>query len=396
MKNKELLKEPIYLFPLTADAVLMYHALKNNGYVVAGICDSNAELHGKSYEDCLVVPKVSGEKETVIICGYKQYRLAGLFTKSVLIEDVLTKEDVSSAIEKIQWNQFDTLAPRQTYRFHRLEQEIRQVLPPKDAKLCLHAIDAFVTERCNLKCKCCEVLVQHFGQNVDARHLPIEQLVEEADELFRKFDFVRDIHVLGGEPLVYPHLAEYMRHLGKHRNKIGSLYVITNGTIVPRQDVIDAIKYADAFVMISDYGDLSRKKEDILNVMKKNGVGVQVTDYPWIYENQLVDDDNSDYQKKFDDCYERKHIYTIRDGKAYYCHFLASGETLRAIPYNHKNGISIYENSGQEIYDYLMRDTAPPGCAYCSGHDLNSCNIPKAEQAAAPIPYKSFEETYEK
>lgn len=396
MKNNELLKEPIYLFPLTADAVLMYHALKNNGYEVAGICDSNIKLHDQSYEACPIVPRVSGEKETVIICGYKQYRLAGLFEKSILIEDLLTKEDISSAIEKIQWNQFDQLAPKQTYRFHRLEQEIRQVLPPKGAKLCLNAIDAFVTERCNLKCKCCEVLVQHFGQKVQARHLPIEQLMREADELFRKFDFIRDIHVLGGEPLVYPHIAQYMRHLGKYRNQIGSLYVITNGTIVPKQAVIDAIKEADAFVLLSDYGHLSRKKDEIVNALKENGVDIQVTDYPWFYENQLVYDEKKNCQKNFDDCYERKHIYTIRDGKAYYCHFLASGETLRAIPYSDKNSISIYDQSAQEIYDYLTSDIAPPGCAYCSGHDLNSHTIPKAEQATMPIPYKLFEETYEK
>lgn len=396
MKKKELLREPIYLFPLTAEAILMYHALANSGYAVAGICDSNAKLHGKSYEACPIVPRVSGKEETVILCGYKQYRLAGLFAKSILIEDVLTEDDVSAALGKIQWSQFDALAPKQTYRFHRLEQEIRQVLPPEGAKLCLNAIDAFVTERCNLRCKCCEVLVQHFGPKVQARHLPIEQLIDEADQLFGKFDFIRDIHVLGGEPFLYPHLAGYMRHLGKYRSKIGSLYVITNGTVVPKQDVIDAIKEADAFVMISDYGRLSRKKDELVNVMKENGIGVQVTDYPWVYENQLVYDDKTDHQKKFDDCYERKHIYTVRDGKAYYCHFLAGGETLRAIPFHDKNGISIYRHSAQEIYDYLTSEVAPPGCQYCSGHDLNSHNIPKAEQAADPLPYKLYEKTYGK
>jgi hypothetical protein len=184
--------------------------------------------------------------------------------------------------------------------------------------------------------------------------------------------------------------------LKTQREKIGSLYVITNGTLVPTQDVIDAIRECEAFVMISDYDVLSRKKDEAVKFIKDNGVGVQVTDYPWIYENQLVYDDDRNYRQKFDDCYERKHIYTIRDGKAYYCHFLASGETLRSIPYNSNNGISIYESSGQELIDYLTSEIAPPGCEYCSGHDLNSQKIPKAQQVKSPLPYKSFEETYEK
>jgi len=395
MQNKELLKELIYLFPFTADAALMIHVLSNNGYTVAGICDSNPALQGRTYAGCPIVPKVSGEDETVIICGYKQYRLAGLFKKSVLIEQVLTANDIPSALEKVKWDEFDALAPKQTYRFHRLPQEIRQVLPPDGADLKLNALDIVLTEWCNLKCKCCEVLVQHFGGDIKPRHIPLEQLIRETDEIFKKFGFVRDIHVLGVEPFIYPQLAEYMRYLKKHRGKIGSLYVITNGTVIPRQDVIDAIKESDAFVMISDYDELSRNKDGVVQAVKDNGVGVQVTDYPWVYENQLVYDGDKTYQQKFNDCYERKHIYTIRDGKAYYCHFLASGETLKAIPYRKGNGISIYASSGQEILDYLTSETAPPGCEYCSGHDLNSPKIPKAEQAGAPIPYKSFEETYE-
>ncbi len=393
MKNKQLLKQPIYLFPLTADAVLMYHVLTNNGYMVAGICDSNPALYGKRYSGCPIVPKVDGENETVIICGYKQYRLEHLFVKSVLIEHVLTADDVPSALEKVQWEAFEQIAPKQLYRFRRLAQEIRQVLPPEHSKLCLNALDIVLTERCNLKCKCCEVLIQHF---TNPRHIPLEQLVCETDEIFSKIDFVRDIHVLGGEPFIYPQAAEYMRYLKKYRDKIGSLYVITNGTVVPKQEVINAIRDCDAFVMISDYDELSRKKEEVISAMINHGVGVQVTDYPWFFENQLVYDDNVSCQQKFDDCYERKHIYTIRDGNAYYCHFLASGETLRAIPYDRRNSISIYDSTGQELIDYLNSETSPPGCEYCSGHDLNSQKITKAEQVKLPLPYKSFEETYEK
>jgi organic radical activating enzyme len=385
-----LLHDSIYLFPLTADAVLVYHILTNNGYDVKGFCDSSAALYDKNYCGCPVVPRVSGENETVIICGYKQHRLSGLFTKSITAENILTNEDVAPALEKIHWEEFEKLAPRQQYRFRRLHQEIRQLLPPDNCRLTINALDIFLTEHCSLKCKFCEVLVQHF---TNPRHFPFEQLMKETDAVFNKVDFVRDIHILGGEPFIYPQLAGYMCYLKKYRKKIGSLYVITNGTVVPKESVLDAIYECDAFVMISDYRELSRKKDLLAEACKKRGLGVQITDYPWSYENQLVYEDAISRQQKFTDCYERKHINTIRDGKCYYCHFLASGETLRAIPFDERNSISLYNSTGGEIVAYLTSETAPPGCQYCSGHDLKTV-IPKAEQTESTLPYKSFEETY--
>ena len=390
MRNIHLLQGSIYLFPLTADAVLLYHALTNNGYKVQGFCDSNEALHGRRYCGCPVVPRVSGETETVIICGYKQHRLAGLFVRSVTAEQLLGLKDVAPALEKVHWEEFERLAPKQQYRFRRLHQEIRQLLLPDNCNLAINALDIVLTERCNLKCKYCEVLVQHF---TDPRHIPIKQLMNETDAVFSKVDFVRDIHVLGGEPFVYPHIAEYMSYLKQYRGKIGSLYVITNGTIVPKDAVLDVISECDAFVMISDYGELSRKKDALVAACSERGLGAQITDYPWTFENQLVYDDPVSAEQKFADCYERKHINTLRDGKCYYCHFLASGERLRAIPYDKHNSVSLEDSAGTEIVDYLTSEIAPPGCQFCSGHDLK-VSIPKAEQARTVLPYRSFKETY--
>ena len=390
MRNTSLLLGSIYLFPLTADAVLVYHILKNNGYEVNGFCDSNEALHDKNYCGCPIVPRISGVDETVIICGYKQHRLAGLFKKSITAEQILVKEDIAPALEKVHWEEFEELAPKQRYRFRRLHQEIRQLMLPYNFCLVINALDIFVTERCNLKCKYCEVLVQHF---TDPCHILLQQLIDETDAVFTKVNFVRDIHVLGGEPFICPHIAEYMSYLKKYREKIGSLYVITNGTVAPKDAVLDAIADCDAYIMISDYGGLSRNKDALVAACNERGLGVQITDYPWTFENQLVYNDSISKEQKFADCYERKHINTIRDGKCYYCHFLASGETLHAIPYDSSNSISLFDSTGDEIVAYLTSEDVPPGCQYCSGHDLK-VNIPKAEQTRTVIPYKSFEETY--
>ena len=390
MRNAQLLHDPIYLFPLTSDAVLVYHILKNNGYDIKGFFDNNTALHNKRYDGCSIVPCTSGEHETIIICGYKQHRLSGLFARSITAEQIIRPEDIDAALDKVLWAEFEQLAPKQKNRFGRLRHEIRQLLLPDNSELIINALDIFLTERCNLRCTYCEVLVQHYE---NPQHIPINQLQAETEAIFSKVDFIRDIHVLGGEPFLYPHIAEYMRFLKSYRSRIGSLYVITNGTIIPKDEVIEELIECEALVMISDYGELSRRRDDLEAACQIHGLDVQITDYPWSYENQIVYDDDKNKDDKFADCYERKHINTIRHGKCFYCHFLASAETLRAIPYDKRNSISLYDSTGDDIVAYLMSEIAPPGCKYCSGHDLKE-TIPKAEQTATVIPYKTFRETY--
>ena len=390
MRNKNLLTEPVYLFPLTAEASLALHILRSNGVTVAGICDNNVTLHGKSYADCPIIPIVNGDSETIVVCGYKHHRLSHLFAKSITLEEIIESSDIDNAIIQLKKKEFEELAPKQINRFRRINQEIRQILLPKDAKNVINALDIVLTERCNLRCKCCEVLIQHFE---NPRHIPLEQHICEFDEIMSKFDYVRDVHVIGGEPFLYPQLLEYSRYIATHRDKIGSLYYITNGTVVPNKEILKSLKKSNAFIMISDYDDLSRKKDELTFKCKSQNIGVQVTDYPWIYENQLVYDDVNSPQQKFDDCYERKHIYTLRDGKLYYCHFLASGETLRAMPFSENNGIFLTATAN-EILRYISKEDAPPGCRFCSGHDLNAPRIAKAEQTKKRIPYKWFGRIY--
>ena len=101
MKNKELLGDNIYLFPFNAEALIMYHILKQNGFHVEAFCDSAPERQGMVYQDCPVRPRVSGAEETVIICGHRLYIHAHLFEKSFKIEDFLEETDFAPAYAQI-------------------------------------------------------------------------------------------------------------------------------------------------------------------------------------------------------------------------------------------------------------------------------------------------------
>lgn len=392
MRNTNLLKQPIFLFPWTAEAVLMYHVLKKNGYTVSGICDNNDQLHGKTYEGCPIIKPVSGKDETVIICGHRLYIHGHIFDKFLKIDQLLTDDDVQPAIDSINTEEFLALAPKQTTKLGRLKHEIRQVILPKDNIVLLNTINITVTERCNLRCKHCAALMQYFERPV---HIPIEELKHDIDALLSKVDFIRDIHILGGEPFLYPQLSEYLTYLRKYRSNIGSLYLITNGTVVPKQEVIDALAESEVLVRISDYKEKSWQKEALIKALDVNGVMSQVTDYPWTYENQLVYDDTRTPQQKFDCCFAKRFNNCLTNGKIYYCDFLANAEKLEMVPYDADNGITLDGASGADIISYLQKSDAPLGCTYCGGHD-HSIEIPIAEQTPDILPYRSFKDTYEK
>lgn len=108
-----------------------------------------------------------------------------------------------------------------------------------------------VTTRCTLNCADCSVMTPRQSETLT---FPLHELTANADLLFRRFDFIGSLSVLGGEPLLYPQLPEYLEYLGKrHRKKMASLVLITNGTINPSPRLLDSCAKYDVRFLVSNY-----------------------------------------------------------------------------------------------------------------------------------------------
>jgi hypothetical protein len=78
-------------------------------------------------------------------------------------------------------------------------------------------------------------------------------------------------------------------------------------------------------------------------------------------------------------------------GKLYRCAFLAHGESLRAFPYNRENGFDLTGDfTASGFKEYLNRESAYPGCRWCSGDPTEKEYIPIAVQADGPLEYKIY------
>lgn len=144
-----------------------------------------------------------------------------------------------------------------------------------NGKLNVYTLSFHVTKQCNLKCKMCAQLL--FGL-VDRKSFPPEQIIHDTDVIFELIDHIEILKLIGGEALTYAKLDELIIYLNKYKEKIDLLEIYTNGAIVPKKSICDAIAgyEGDIQVTISDYGKLSIAKEAWVEFGRESGVRINV------------------------------------------------------------------------------------------------------------------------
>lgn len=61
-------------------------------------------------------------------------------------------------------------------------------------------------------------------------------------------------HVSGGEPLLYKHTVKLIEYLDEYYgNRITTLRLVTNGTIVPTEDVLERLSRCNVQITVDDY-----------------------------------------------------------------------------------------------------------------------------------------------
>lgn len=109
-----------------------------------------------------------------------------------------------------------------------------------------------LTTRCTLRCESCYNLMQYFSPK-NTYTCTFEGIKAALDSLFGVIDCVRNVRIIGGEPLLFKDIAKVVEYLDKE-SKVKSFNIVTNGTIKPKQDLLQALcKSHKCSVTISDY-----------------------------------------------------------------------------------------------------------------------------------------------
>lgn len=146
-------------------------------------------------------------------------------------------------------------------------------------ELIMHQTGIAITMACNLKCGLCSNYAPYYAQ---PRYHSLDYLKEMMRRYFEVVTHIRKLMFTGGEPLLHSALGPLMDDLCQYRDRIDIFGVITNGTIVPDQSVLDAAKhFGEKFhFLIDNYGStLSTKVEETAALLDEQNIRYILRNY---------------------------------------------------------------------------------------------------------------------
>ena len=236
-------------------------------------------------------------------------------------------------------------------------------------------LDLVVTECCSLKCRDCSNLMQYYKK---PENLSVNEIIKDLKRLLECVR-VRELKLLGGEPFINQEaLIEIMRLIAsEYGDRVDTINIITNGTIIPRKECIDAMRdNPKTMVTFSNYSTLSSKRDELSLILQENSIRYIYDDdsFCWIDFGRPIKYRHSEQflNRQYKNCYNRKFCNTLYRGKVYICPRQAHGIRLGLLPDINSEYVDMYDDQYGSTDDLrkalikLVRKTTPPSaCQYC-------------------------------
>lgn len=256
-----------------------------------------------------------------------------------------------------------------------------------------HGVNLMITERCSLKCLNCANLMQYYRT---PDNFPVAAIFAELDRLCDCVDYVADLQIIGGEPLMHPDFHLVAEHAAANP-KIRAVGIYTNGTMLPCEEQWSALLDGKIYFNISDYGTVSRHKETLIRELEKREVQYHTVRYDswshWCLPGRRGLG-REGIVSLFRAC-KSAECLTLLGGKLYHCAHAANGVRLGAIPDHPMNFVDVAgrlearidpRETGEKIWPFIYEQDTLPACDYCLGHTLASGKVEPAVQAPGVLP----------
>lgn len=124
---------------------------------------------------------------------------------------------------------------------------------------------------CTLRCKLCS---NHMPAFQNPPKATVEEMKSDIDQLFQLFDKIEWLQFVGGEIFTHRQLDEVFEYCKKYSGQFDRLIVETNATIMPTEQELESLlSYGDRLkVMISDYGELSKARDQMVEIFDAHHV----------------------------------------------------------------------------------------------------------------------------
>ena len=234
----------------------------------------------------------------------------------------------------------------------------------------LHFVEMIVTTKCNLRCMNCSNLIPEIQHK--AEHVPFDIFKRDFDMLMSNFDYIYCLQIHGGEPLLHPEIDKILAYVLKSKNKIWIIKIITNGTVLPSQNLLNVISRQNVMVGASNYKINEGLRDKLRTIYATNHVFfMQFAEKQWnIFkkpekETFSIRELKSKYEKCLNNIYP-----SYKNKKLYLCSRLANIVTQK--DNIEDDGIELSFSSKKGAIKFLKKDYSI-NCKYCQIDEENFC-----------------------
>lgn len=120
--------------------------------------------------------------------------------------------------------------------------------------------------------------------------------------------------------MLYPGLAKILAFVltAKAGRRVS---IITNGTLIPADELIPLMQEPRFFMRISDYGKLSSQKDRLLTLLENNRIRYEIDNYSEWYQSRLISGtpcNEAEATQKYCSCTNARYA-VLQDGRLYRC-----------------------------------------------------------------------------
>lgn len=242
----------------------------------------------------------------------------------------------------------------------------------------LSQMSSAITSKCTLNCEHCNVFMPYYKEHYETT---TEELLRDMRLLFRRVDYLTSYFIFGGEPLLNKNLPEMLvKVFDEFHDRIGYMQIITNGTVVPSHELLDACKYSDTKIRVSDYTKqvpYQKKLAEVKKRLNEFGVDWSMGVYD-IWRSLKFPAEIKTIAKNADEA--RKHMlecsigcHIVGNGRLYYCGALCSADRCNLWKLREGDYVDLGKSVGS------LQDDKMKVMRYCLGDVDNKyislCNV---------------------
>jgi organic radical activating enzyme len=243
-------------------------------------------------------------------------------------------------------------------------------------KVHIFQTDVLVTEKCNLACSFCNMFIPHYEL---PKHRDTQIILSDIDSYFNLVDYVSIFHLVGGEPFLHPNIKDIIEYIiEKYSDKIDKFIITTNGTVLPKEEILEVLKNNNVILSVSNYSNklekLKSKVEKVVDTYKVNNINHYVrNNIEWYDFGDLRIKNNMSEEElinHFDSC--TAPFRGLNDGKFYYCHLNTSAVLTKLFPLNDNDYVNLSDVSSENLIKFDLGFTELGYITFCD--NCNGCN----------------------